>query len=329
MADYPFCSVLMPVHNGQRYLRESIESILKQTFPNFEFVIINDGSTDDTKDILYSYSRHDPRIKVLTQENRGIVSALNNGLRECKGEWVFRIDSDDIAVPDRLELQLEEARKNPGLVLIGGFCEQINENNGRLRLNKYPTKHKALVNNLESLRPFLATPTICFKRTVVNEISGYRERFEYADDIDLWVRLAEKGKFSCVNRVVTRLRKHSSNFSAIHFKKFQIYGTCAVVCYFRRRLGLSDPSGSDYETWQNFKAWVESKLEGEGIFKEEADIQLLRDLWFYNAGIPLAKRIVSLLANCKVESLFLKYVFRRLTGNRAFKLAVQSKDLFK
>ncbi|MGD0335713.1 MAG: glycosyltransferase [Candidatus Omnitrophota bacterium] len=329
MKNYPFCSVLMPVYNGEKYLKEAIESILGQTFPDFEFIIINDGSTDGTKWILDFYSRSDSRIKVLTQGNRGIVSALNNGLKLCKGEWVFRMDSDDIAIPNRLQLQLNEIREKPDLALVGGFCEQINENNIILRSNKYPAEHKTLINNLESLKPFLPTPTICFKRVAVNEVSGYRERFKYADDIDLWLRLAEKGRFCCVQEVVTKLRKHSSNFSTVHFKEFQIYGDCAVVCYFRRKMGLSDPSSSDNITWHNFKGWVESRLDEMGIFEEEAACQLLRDLWISNAGIPLTKKLISLLKNCKIEFLLLKYVFRRFSGNIAYKLAVQSKGLFK
>lgn len=328
MANFPFYSVLMPVYNGEKYLKEAIESILNQTFSNFEFIIVYDESTDCTKEILDFYSKKDSRIKVITQKRGGITVALKNGLQLCKGEWVFRFDSDDISLPHRMALQLDEINKRQSLVLVGGFCEQINEDGIVLKVNKYPLRHEELVKNLEDLRPFLPHSSMCYRRDVVNKIGGYRVMFPYAEDTDLWLRLAEIGEIGCVDAVIIKLRKHSYNISSMCLKAPDLYGICAVVCHFRRKFGFTDPSRSDDKTWQKFKIWVESKLEKTGFFDEKISYQAVRNLWFTNVHVPPIKRWMRLLINGKIDFSLAKYFYRRFLGNVALKLFIQSKGLF-
>ena len=328
MVNLPFCSVLMPVYNGEKYLKEAIESILNQTFSNFEFIIVYDESTDGTKEILDYYAKKDPRIKVVTQKKAGIPRALNKGLQLCKGEWIFRFDSDDISFPNRMELQLNEINKRKDLVLLGGFCEQINEDGVVLKVNKYPIRHNELVKNIENLKPFMPHPSICYKRDVVNKIGGYRVMFTYAEDTDLWLRISEIGEIGCIAAAIIKLRKHSHNVSNSHLKDVELYALCAVICHFRRKYGFIDPSGLDERTWESFKIWVEAKLKKMGVYEENKSYQLFRDLWFTNIHLYPIKRLLHLLINGKINFSLIKYLCRRLWGHVAAKFAIQSKDLY-
>ena len=186
----PLISVVMPVYNCARYVHEAIESILGQTYRNFEFIIVNDGSTDATPEIANEYAARDGRIRVIHQPKSGIAASRNKGITEAGGEWIFNMDGDDISMPHRFAVQMEAVEKNPSLILFGGCCQQINAAGTPVRINKYPVRHKDLVNNLETLRPFFPNSSACYKRSVVLKAGCYRERFQYAEDHDLWLRLS-------------------------------------------------------------------------------------------------------------------------------------------
>ncbi len=120
-------SVIMPVYNGQDFVSKAIESILGQTFSDFEFIIINDGSTDRTLKILESYQKKDKRIVLLNQENKGIAKSLNRGIAKAKGDYIARQDADDISFPDRLRNQVEFLDNNKDVGFLGCSCEMIDE----------------------------------------------------------------------------------------------------------------------------------------------------------------------------------------------------------
>ena len=121
MREKQLISVIMPVFNCEDYLEESIVSILDQTYPYFEFIIINDGSTDQSPKIIKKYANQDDRIIIINQSNSGIVTALNKGIDVARGEWLFRMDGDDVSLPQRFSMQIEEIGKRPGLILLGGW----------------------------------------------------------------------------------------------------------------------------------------------------------------------------------------------------------------
>lgn len=121
MREKQLISVIMPVFNCEDYLEESIVSILDQTYPYFEFIIINDGSTDQSPEIIKKYANQDDRIIIINQSNSGIVTALNKGIDAARGEWLFRMDGDDVSLPQRFSMQIEEIGKRPGLILLGGW----------------------------------------------------------------------------------------------------------------------------------------------------------------------------------------------------------------
>src|SRR5436190_20858327 len=133
----------MPVHNGERYMREAIESILVQTFTNFEFLVVDNGSTDDSVEIARSYA--DPRVRVLTEPQPGLVPALNRGIAEARGQYIARMDADDVSVPQRLMRQVDYTRRHPNTAMVGTWAQVI-DGSGTLmdRRLALPTHGKAL-----------------------------------------------------------------------------------------------------------------------------------------------------------------------------------------
>ena len=193
----PQISVILCVFNAgtgasdprsSRWLRESIESILRQTFTRFELIIVNDGSTDNTAEILSSFS--DPRIRIITNErNQGLTVSLNRGLKEARGNLVARIDADDRAAPFRLQRQYEYLTAHPYTALVGSWAEYINEEGVPLRTRKTPALFMRLRYDLLFGNPFLHS-SICFRKKEILRAGGYNPTFRHAQDYDLYERLA-------------------------------------------------------------------------------------------------------------------------------------------
>src|SRR5690625_2292310 len=161
----PRVSVLMAVYNGGEHLPQAVDSILSQTFSDFEFIIVNDGSTDDSQIVLDAYAKTDKRIRVLHQENTGLVGALNAGLEEARGEFVARMDADDVAFPDRLKEQVAFLDKNPSVGLLGARVITTNSQGQRTGGWKVPTS-PGYVGWRLLFRTVLAHPAVMFRRSV-------------------------------------------------------------------------------------------------------------------------------------------------------------------
>jgi glycosyltransferase involved in cell wall biosynthesis len=266
----------MSVYNGSLYLREGIESILGQTFSNFEFIIVDDGSTDDSYDILFTYK--DPRINLIHKEHTGLTHSLNVGLAQAKGIWVARIDCDDIAEPHRLTYQLESIKTNPQLVLVGSNCNLINSEGHILWPVRFPAEHETFLRHIEhGGSPFPHSSAVFLLRAAL-EVGGYNERFLRSQDIDLWFRLFEKGRIACIQESLVRLRKHDYNISSTDgWRKQIIYGVAARVSYERRRQGLPDPSHGSEEEWNGLLARIEAILTRTGTFSAIRSRAALRE----------------------------------------------------
>ncbi len=205
----------MSVYNGERFLREAVDSILAQTMPNFEFIVIDDGSTDRSSEILNSY--RDPRLIVVHQENAGLAAALNRGLLMARAKIVARMDSDDIALPDRLEVQLAEYKRLGAPDVLGGHVEYISENGHFLGSRRQPLEHWDIVERLVKRRggtPIIH-PTVFLKSSSVLSHGGYDEFFRYAsEDYDLWLRMLHDCRFANTERVVLRYRLNSNSMES-------------------------------------------------------------------------------------------------------------------
>ena len=189
-------SVLLCVFNGQSYIARAIESILKQDFREFEFLIINDGSTDRTEEIAKNYLKLDSRIKYFFKEHSGLTDSLNYGLKKASGDWIARIDADDYSKKDRLYKQLKFVENNKNIVLLGSNFSFIIDN--KISHNsKLPLTHKSLVKNLKKSMAFFPHSSAFFSRKKAIQIGGYRCFSIKAQDHDLWLRLSEVGAIAC------------------------------------------------------------------------------------------------------------------------------------
>lgn len=207
----PTISVVMSVYNGADYVREAIDSILGQTFFDFEFIIINDGSTDKTSEILLSYS--DKRIVVISQKNQGLVRSLNIGVDKSRGKYIARQDADDSSNPKRLEKQVEYFNTHPDVVLVGSSINVMDENSHTLHQHHLLLGDSELRQELLVRSPF-AHGSIMMKRSAFIKTSGYREIYWPAEDYDLWLRLSQYGKLANINECLYNYREHGESISA-------------------------------------------------------------------------------------------------------------------
>jgi glycosyltransferase involved in cell wall biosynthesis len=205
----PKITVLMPVYNGAKYLSAAIISILNQNFIDFEFLIINDGSTDETVNIIKSYQ--DKRINFINnQANSGLVTVLNQGLLAAQGKYIARMDADDISLPDRLKLQFEFMENNPEVGVCGTWVKNIYDDSKKITA-KYHAKHNDIAANLLFNASF-AHPTIMFrKELVVQGQLKYNENYRHSEDYELWTRLVGKTKLNNLPKFLLLYRKHQAS----------------------------------------------------------------------------------------------------------------------
>jgi hypothetical protein len=208
-------SVLLPVYNSQAYLKAAVESILGQDFGDFEFIIVNDGSTDQSGQILRDYAAGDGRILLIEQENRGVIGALNRGLGAARGEYIARMDADDISEPDRLGRQLAELRARPDLVVLGSAYTLIDASDSIVRVDQFPAEDALIRWQLLFYSPF-AHPTVMMRRDILEkEKIRYDETARHAEDYGLWSKLLYFGRGANLSLPLLRHRSHELQKSRI------------------------------------------------------------------------------------------------------------------
>lgn len=201
-------TVLMAVYNDAEYLRQSINSILHQTFSEFEFLIIDDGSTDDSAEIISSYN--DPRIVFKKIKHSGLAAALNFGLRIAKGNWIARSDADDLSVTDRFKIQLDHLLKFPETDVLGSWSVYFSDPCQILYRINPPTEDKKIKKFLELHNP-INHSSVIFRKDKILFAGGYDEGFGVYEDFELWLRMKNKLSFNIIpeSLVYTRHRKNS------------------------------------------------------------------------------------------------------------------------
>jgi glycosyltransferase involved in cell wall biosynthesis len=239
MPSEPAVSVCMPVYNTERYVAEAVESTLGQTFGDFEFIIIDDGSTDGSGEVLARYAAQDGRIRLFRRENRGIVASRNEGLGLATGEMIAVIDSDDVALPDRLAIQVGYLRAHPECVAVGGSNLVIDASGDPVCTWNHPRSHEEIdrsniVNDQKMLHSSLV-----MRREAVLAVGGYRPEAETAEELDLLLRLAELGQLANVPDVVVKYRRHGSSVSHAR-RAHQVRASDFALRDARRRRGLDD-----------------------------------------------------------------------------------------
>ena len=233
----------MSVYNCERFLREAMESILDQSFRDFEFIVIDDGSTDRCPSILDSYQKSDARLTVYHQENRGLIESLNRGCSIARGKYMARMDADDIAVRDRLTWQVEFLDTHPKVAVVGGGVEWIDANGKSLIVCRHPSEDQqikaALLRNCA-----LWHPTVLLRKEVFVRAGGYRRVVVDAEDYDLWLRIAEHFELANLETIVLKYRIHADQVT-IRKAAQQVLGALAAqAAASARKNGRPDPLDS-------------------------------------------------------------------------------------
>ncbi len=208
----PPVSVLTTVYNGEKFLGETIQSVLGQTFQDFEYIIINDGSTDSSDSIIRSFRKKDKRIRYFCQKNRGIAWSKNRGVKIARGKYIAFLDQDDIAYPNRLAVQLEYLSRHRGTAVIGSFYDLIDDKGRKFNTVTLPTKHEAIYkdNLLEGIN-VICPCTIMADVKEIRSVGNFDQALEPADDYDLWLKLGRQHKIRILDQVLGAYRYHSKN----------------------------------------------------------------------------------------------------------------------
>jgi glycosyltransferase involved in cell wall biosynthesis len=202
-------SVILPVYNGQPFLAAAVDSILSQTFGWFELIAIDDGSTDDSLAVLQAFASTDPRVTIVSRPNRGLVATLNEGIALARGDYIARMDSDDIAAPDRFTVQVAYLDANQDVVALGGQILLIDEADRPLCPLSLPLDHKMIDGkHMTSLGSVLCHLAAMIRTQALRDVGGYDTSMEAAEDFDLWLRLAEIGRLANLPDTVLRYRQH-------------------------------------------------------------------------------------------------------------------------
>jgi glycosyltransferase involved in cell wall biosynthesis len=201
--------VILPVWNGERFLARAIESVLRQTYESFELLVIDDGSTDSSRQIAIEKARTDPRVIVLDTEHRGIAHALNTGMNAARGRYAARMDADDVSDPSRLEKQIAFMESHPECVAVGANVDVIDADDETIGFISFPPEHAQIVQALiTGATPSLAHPTIMMRKEAVLAAGAYREADVPSEDLDLWLRLIEFGQMANLSEPLLRYRMH-------------------------------------------------------------------------------------------------------------------------
>jgi len=214
MSSLPVISVMMAVHNGEGFLAEAIESILHQTFDDFEFLIIDDGSTDKSPTILSAYAARDDRVRLVSQPNQGLTKSLNTAFRTARGEFIARFDADDIALPQRFERQVSALRADTALVLVGSEVELITHDGLCLGARGHAIDHDEIRRRLLlGDGGALTHPAVMIRQSALKAVGGYDETFPKGQDLDLFLRLSELGKVTNLPDTLLLWRQHDSSIN--------------------------------------------------------------------------------------------------------------------
>lgn len=256
MSRHEFISVLMPVHNAERYVGAAIESLLQQTLTDFEVIAVDDGSTDRSAEIIQAYSRADGRIRYVGQQHAGLVASLNASIALSKGEYLARMDADDIACPRRLEHQAAFLAARGQYLAVGSQLECIDRDGQPIGVLKYEESHEAIEERLlfKKMGTTMPHPAVMMRRDAVIAVGAYRTKFVASEDRDLWLRLAERGRLANLPDVLLQYRLHLESFSHTRGAEQRRMAAVAVQDAYDRR-GIPLPRDFVVPKWHSESAF--------------------------------------------------------------------------
>lgn len=316
----PAVSVAMSVYNGETFLSEAIESVLGQTFSDFEFLILDDGSRDSSRAIIERYAANDRRIRLIARENRGLIASLNQLIEEARAPLVARMDADDICRPDRFARQVGFFAANPDYGVVGSWTEHIGEDagpeachwadfphtspqasdalsvsganeNGAIEWRGWPRAsdstgqpltHEDFLREIETRRVLLCHSSVMYRRDVVRKVGGYHAAFRHCEDLDLWLRLAAVTKLGNIPERLIRYRRYPGQVSNRYATDQQIGAAAARIAHEERSAGRPDPTAdlASLPPVSDLDA-----LFGRGGIAQQVREQVLEDLRYSRDGM--------------------------------------------
>lgn len=309
----PKVSFLLSCFNGARWLDVSIPSVLGQTWTDFEFIIVDDGSTDASLACIQRYAAQDPRIVVIEKANSGLADSLNVGMQRARGEWIARIDADDLHERHKLERQMAVIAERPRTVYVGSDFVQIDAAGRAGALQRYPTSHRGLLRHLRAPARFPPHSSALFRREAALAGGGYRQRLRRAEDWDLWLRLSDIGELASVGEPLVRIRKHADQISHDEAGRRQAFDCrMAIVADYLRSAEQPDPIASDDAQFVAFETWLMEALAQARFFSHlETDATLRLQLAdARHAHAPLSAAYAALASPGATARL----IMRRLLG---------------
>jgi len=264
----PLVSVLMPVYDASRYLAQALESILAQTFADFEFLALDDGSTDGSAAILEDYARRDPRLRVLRRPHGGLVARLAEGLAEARGEFIARMDADDVSHPERFARQVDYLLRHPECSAVGGEVLLIDpEGRPICRCGVAPDHETIDAGMMNGNGMAIVHGAALFRRAAMLDAGGYREEYEVAEDVDLFLRLAERGRLANLPDTLLEYRQHPGKLCDERAGALRRARNAILRQVHRRRgldsnLDLPPPLAERVPEVESWRSWVRGAIEG-------------------------------------------------------------------
>jgi glycosyltransferase involved in cell wall biosynthesis len=244
----PTVSWVISIYNNLHHVEEAMDSMIYQSFRDWEMILIDDGSTDGTREIVQRYAANDCRIKLTLSENKGRTAQLNEALKQARGEFLARMDCDDVCTPDRLEKQVAFMRANPDVVAIGSQVEIIDPFGVTLETRKLPTDHATLDQMIvEGQGGAIVHPVAMFRKTAVDKVGGYDPAYNDVEDLEIYLRLGEVGKFANHPDVLLKYRQHHNSVNATRFELQKVRNRKAREEACKRR-GLPMPTTFPFES---------------------------------------------------------------------------------
>ncbi|MBK9283695.1 MAG: glycosyltransferase [Sphingobacteriaceae bacterium] len=227
MNDTPLISVILPVYNAEKYIVDAINSILNQTFRNFEFIILNDGSKDNSESIIQSFT--DERIRYFKHDNCGLAATLNKGIEYSKGKYIARQDQDDISYPERFAKQIEFLEKNPKICLVGTRARIFTDDLKTYGYHNHPSESSVIMFDLMFNNPFVHSSVI-FRKNIIDEVGLYNTTKGMYEDYNLWSRMMFNAGLANLAEVLVDYRHHDQGMSkaSIFSTKNALYGQCVL-----------------------------------------------------------------------------------------------------
>jgi glycosyltransferase involved in cell wall biosynthesis len=311
-------AVILPVRNCADYLPFALESILSQTVRELDVLVVDDRSTDGTARACGVYQRRDSRVRLASAKGSGLVDALNQGIEQTAAPLIARMDADDIALPKRLELQREFLHAHSDIAAVGTQVRFIGENGRPTGKTSTLPVCPAQVGRILLKFCCIRHPTVMMRRSAVEKAGGYRNQAPYAEDLDLWLRVAENGKLANLDEVLLEYRQHPAQISEQRAWTQRLSRNLAVISARERRAGRPDPlasypcydAASGVHVCRNFGCFgpicesirrmddARRILTGERIALENAR-RLLRYVGNHSVGDGQSMRLQTLLALCR------------------------------